>query len=207
MHSVLICVQNDHDHSLLCLAVFVCVVGVYATFALSSHARRSEEGERRFWRRVSILAGGCTAVGDTLRRPARVPASYAGRLRTADDGCVPDRRRPRDRHRRFHRDQDPPIQHEVPGRRHHRRKHCRSALSRSGSLRRPRQRPLGSGIGDPLGGLERGDVRSGLGHGRRELPQGARVGGSDHAAVHRHPALLRDGRDDDELRPFGSTSG
>ncbi len=81
MHSVLICVQNDHDHSLLCLAVFVCVVGVYATFALSSHARRSEEGERRFWRRVSILAGGCTAwathfVALLAFRP-RMPAAFA----------------------------------------------------------------------------------------------------------------------------------
>lgn len=61
MHSVYLCVIQDHDHTLLCLAVLVCVVGVYATFALSTHARRLDGHERQFWRNVSVVAGGCTA--------------------------------------------------------------------------------------------------------------------------------------------------
>ena len=59
--SVPLCMLHDHDRRLMLIAVVVCAVGVYATFALSSHAARSPEKTRRLWLLVTVVAGGCTA--------------------------------------------------------------------------------------------------------------------------------------------------
>lgn len=59
--SVPLCMLHDHDQRLMLIAAVVCAVGVYATFALSTHAARSAQRTRRLWMFVSVVAGGCTA--------------------------------------------------------------------------------------------------------------------------------------------------
>jgi len=61
MRAILTCVTQQHDERLLLLAALVCIVGIYATSAIASHAGRSEGLPRRKWGMVSIVAGGCTA--------------------------------------------------------------------------------------------------------------------------------------------------
>ena len=53
--------RHDHDQRLVLIAAVVCAVGVYASFALASHAARSTDKARRLWGLVSIVASGCTA--------------------------------------------------------------------------------------------------------------------------------------------------
>lgn len=59
--SVPLCIRNNHDHRLLLIAAVVCAVGVYASFALATHAARSTGKARRLWGLVSVVASGCTA--------------------------------------------------------------------------------------------------------------------------------------------------
>lgn len=59
--SVPLCMRDNHDHRLLLIAAIVCAVGVYASFALSTHAARSTGRSRTFWGLVSVVASGCTA--------------------------------------------------------------------------------------------------------------------------------------------------
>lgn len=61
MRSILTCVREEHDHWLITLAVLVCILGVYASNSIGAHARRTIDGERRFWTWTSIVAAGCTA--------------------------------------------------------------------------------------------------------------------------------------------------
>lgn len=61
MRAILTCVTQQHDERLLLLAALVCMVGIYATSAIASHAARSEGLLRKKWGIVSIVAGGCTA--------------------------------------------------------------------------------------------------------------------------------------------------
>ncbi|MGI4745661.1 MAG: bifunctional diguanylate cyclase/phosphodiesterase [Janthinobacterium lividum] len=58
---ILQCILYNHDQRLVLLAAVVCVVGVYASFALATHAERSKDKARRLWGLVSIVASGCTA--------------------------------------------------------------------------------------------------------------------------------------------------
>jgi len=53
--------RDNHDHRLLLIAAIVCAVGVYASFALATHAARSTGRSRKFWGLVSVVASGCTA--------------------------------------------------------------------------------------------------------------------------------------------------
>ncbi len=61
MHAILTCVSQSHDGRLLLLAAVVCVIGVYASSAIATHAVRSEGRARTSWSVVSIVASGCTA--------------------------------------------------------------------------------------------------------------------------------------------------
>jgi len=77
---VLHCIRHDHDGWLLLSAAVVCVVGVSATFAMATHARRSSGRARRLWSTVSIACAGCTAwathfVALLAFRPA-LPSGY-----------------------------------------------------------------------------------------------------------------------------------
>lgn len=59
--SVPLCMHHNHDQRLLLIAAVVCAVGVYASFALATHAARSEGETRRHWGLVSVVTSGCTA--------------------------------------------------------------------------------------------------------------------------------------------------
>ena len=61
MQLILTCVTQAHDPRLLLLAGFICVAGIYASFAVANQAGRSEGAARRNWAGVSIVAAGCTA--------------------------------------------------------------------------------------------------------------------------------------------------
>ncbi|MCC0808100.1 EAL domain-containing protein [Methylobacterium sp. W2] len=61
MHAILICVTQKHDEQLLFAAAIICLIGIYASSAIASHAARSEGPSRRKWGIVSIVAAGCTA--------------------------------------------------------------------------------------------------------------------------------------------------
>ena len=80
MQHVLACIRHDHDGRLLGLAVVICVLGVFASFAIGAHAHRSEGGARRWWAALTIVAAGCTAwathfVALLAYRPA-LPSGY-----------------------------------------------------------------------------------------------------------------------------------
>ena len=59
--SIPLCMRHDHDQRLVLIAALVCAIGVYASFALATHAARSTGKARRLWGLVSIVASGCTA--------------------------------------------------------------------------------------------------------------------------------------------------
>ena len=61
MQAVFACLSDAHDHQRLLLAAVICVVGVYASFAVALHAGRAEGRTRRTWAAVSVVAAGCTA--------------------------------------------------------------------------------------------------------------------------------------------------
>ena len=61
MQSILTCVVQAHNVQLITLAGFVCIVGIYASFAVAAQAGRSEGAARRNWAGISIVAAGCTA--------------------------------------------------------------------------------------------------------------------------------------------------
>ncbi len=61
MEAVITCLSQQHDRNLLLAACAICVIGVYASFALSKHAGRSEGAAKARWAVVSIVAAGCTA--------------------------------------------------------------------------------------------------------------------------------------------------
>ncbi|WP_430246374.1 bifunctional diguanylate cyclase/phosphodiesterase [Neorhizobium sp. DAR64861/K0K2] len=61
MQYVYNCLREAHDQSLLQLAGLVCLVGVYASFAVARHAARADESEKRKWALIAIMAAGCTA--------------------------------------------------------------------------------------------------------------------------------------------------
>ena len=61
MIPLLLCLHRSHDTRLVGLAVLVCVLGVYATYAIGNHAARSKARERRIWATVSVVTTGCTA--------------------------------------------------------------------------------------------------------------------------------------------------
>ncbi len=80
MLSVLACLRHDHELRLLLLAALVCVVGVYAAFAIAVHAGRSIGRARRGWGLVAIVASGCTAWAThfiaLLSYIPRMPAAF-----------------------------------------------------------------------------------------------------------------------------------
>ncbi|WP_407792370.1 EAL domain-containing protein [Pigmentiphaga litoralis] len=59
--SVVDCMKHMHDPRLLGAAGVVCAIGVYASFAIASHAARATGKLRARWGLVSILSSGCTA--------------------------------------------------------------------------------------------------------------------------------------------------
>ncbi|MCJ2139399.1 EAL domain-containing protein [Methylobacterium sp. E-066] len=61
MQSVYTCLTQAHDHQLILLAAGVCVVGVYGSFTVATHAARSEGRAARLWGGASVIASGCTA--------------------------------------------------------------------------------------------------------------------------------------------------
>ncbi len=61
MIPLLLCLHRSHDTKLVGLATLVCVLGVYATYAISKHAARSIAHERRLWSMVSVASTGGTA--------------------------------------------------------------------------------------------------------------------------------------------------
>jgi diguanylate cyclase len=61
MQSIYTCLGEANDYRILLLSVVICTVGVYASFAISKHAGRSEGRARRVWAAISVVASGCTA--------------------------------------------------------------------------------------------------------------------------------------------------
>ncbi len=61
MEAVITCLSEGHDRLLLLASALICMIGVYASFALAGHAGRSEGIARRNWALVGIVAAGCTA--------------------------------------------------------------------------------------------------------------------------------------------------
>ncbi len=53
--------RDHHDQRLMLIAAVVCAVGVYASFALATHATRTAGKTRKLWELVSVGASGCTA--------------------------------------------------------------------------------------------------------------------------------------------------
>jgi NO-binding membrane sensor protein with MHYT domain len=61
MRSIYTCLTQAHDQRLILLAAFICIVGVYGSFAVATHAARSEGRSARLWAGASVVASGCTA--------------------------------------------------------------------------------------------------------------------------------------------------
>lgn len=61
MQSIASCLSQHHDRSLILLAAAVCIIGVYACFALGAHSRRSTSPYKARWATVALVAAGCTA--------------------------------------------------------------------------------------------------------------------------------------------------
>ena len=61
MQSVYTCLTQAHDHQLILLAAGVCIVGVYGSFSVATHAARSKGRAATLWAGASIIAAGCTA--------------------------------------------------------------------------------------------------------------------------------------------------
>jgi len=80
MRSVYTCLTQAHDHQLILLAAGICVVGVYGSFSVATHAARSEGRSATLWAGASIVAAGCTAwathmIGLLAFRPG-MPAGF-----------------------------------------------------------------------------------------------------------------------------------
>jgi len=80
MHSILTCINHDHDSRLIALAAVVCILGVYAAFSVSAHAARSAGTARRGWGSLAIIASGSTAWAThfiaLLAFKPRAPAAF-----------------------------------------------------------------------------------------------------------------------------------
>ncbi len=61
MIPLILCLKRTHDAKLVAMAVLICVLGVYATYAISAHARRCRRRERSLWGAVTVASTGCTA--------------------------------------------------------------------------------------------------------------------------------------------------
>jgi signal transduction histidine kinase/CheY-like chemotaxis protein len=61
MIPLILCLGRTHDVKLVAMAVLICVLGVYATYAIAGHARRCRGRERSIWGAVTIVSTGCTA--------------------------------------------------------------------------------------------------------------------------------------------------
>lgn len=61
MQAIYTCLKETHDHYLLLLAGAVCMIGVYASFAIAKHAGRLEGRAKTLWLAIAISAAGCTA--------------------------------------------------------------------------------------------------------------------------------------------------
>ncbi|WP_267424466.1 EAL domain-containing protein [Methylobacterium sp. GC_Met_2] len=80
MQSVYTCLTQAHDHQLIVLAAGICIVGVYGSFSVATHAARSEGRSATLWAGASIVASGCTAwathmIGLLAFRPG-MPAGF-----------------------------------------------------------------------------------------------------------------------------------
>lgn len=80
MEAVISCLTQGHDQQLLIASGLICLIGVYASFALAGHAGRSEGTVRRNWALLAIVAAGCTAwathmVALLAYRPG-IPAAF-----------------------------------------------------------------------------------------------------------------------------------
>ncbi|MCJ2048266.1 MHYT domain-containing protein, partial [Methylobacterium sp. J-070] len=80
MRSVYTCLTQAHDHQLILLAAGICVIGVYSSFSVATHAARSEGRSATLWAGASIVAAGCTAwathmIGLLAFRPG-MPAGF-----------------------------------------------------------------------------------------------------------------------------------
>ncbi len=60
MIPLLLCIRNSHDPRLVGLALLICTLGVYATFAIGKQAARSQGRERKLWSSVSVVSVGGT---------------------------------------------------------------------------------------------------------------------------------------------------
>ena len=58
MIPLVLCVSNSHDPRLVGLALLICTLGVYATFAIGKQATRCKGRERKLWSCVSIVSVG-----------------------------------------------------------------------------------------------------------------------------------------------------
>lgn len=58
---VLHCIRHEHDSTLIALSGLICLVGVYASFAIANHALRVPVYLRLRWGTISVFAAGCTA--------------------------------------------------------------------------------------------------------------------------------------------------
>lgn len=61
MQAIYTCLKETHDHDLLLLAGAVCMIGVYASFAIAKHAGRLEGRAKTLWLAIAVSAAGCTA--------------------------------------------------------------------------------------------------------------------------------------------------
>ncbi|MHB8287548.1 MAG: MHYT domain-containing protein, partial [Caulobacteraceae bacterium] len=61
MIPLILCLGSANDVKLVGMAVLICVLGVYATYAIAGHARRCRGRERSVWGAVTIIATGSTA--------------------------------------------------------------------------------------------------------------------------------------------------
>jgi len=59
--SVVHCIRHAHDPRLMLCAGLACIVGIYGSFAIASHASRLSGRSRKRWGLVSVVASGCTA--------------------------------------------------------------------------------------------------------------------------------------------------
>ncbi len=59
--TVLNCMRHQHDPRLVVIAGIVCAIGIYASFAIASHAARATGKPRAGWGLTSVIASGCTA--------------------------------------------------------------------------------------------------------------------------------------------------
>ncbi|SEN55962.1 diguanylate cyclase/phosphodiesterase [Sphingomonas gellani] len=89
---ILTCMRDMHDARLVMAAGLVCAIGVYASFAISTHAVRSAGRARLVWNVVSIVTSGCTAWATHFIvllafRPG-MPAAFDPLLTVASLLCV-----------------------------------------------------------------------------------------------------------------------